>query len=106
MPDCAIYLKDVKSIIEVDGRVHAGQKRYDRIRNQAFKDAGYGVFRIRDTFLAAQPDRVIEELRGFIENRKATLKYAKLKKKEKAKKAAKNWRNVPKLNKNHLPKKK
>ena len=102
IPD--FYLKQARAIIEVDGRIHIEQRHYDKERNQHFKDAGYGVFRVRESFLLRDPDRVAEELKGFIKNRKLTLKFGKLKKKVRDKKAAKNWRNVPKLNKNHLPK--
>lgn len=102
IPD--FYLKQVKAILEIDGKIHKEQQEYDAHRDKVFKDEGYGVMRIGANFLATQPDKVLAELQGFIKNRKATLKFAKFKKKVRAKKAAKNWRNVPKLGRNHLPK--
>jgi very-short-patch-repair endonuclease len=94
------YFKRAKSILEVDGLIHAKRQEYDERRDEHFREAGFRVLRI-------YADRIINEPRKVIAEVKAYLSHGKSKKRTRRniarKKKATRWQDVPRLTKNHLP---
>jgi very-short-patch-repair endonuclease len=52
-----------KLVIEIDGMVHERQKDYDELRTQLINSRGFRVIRFTNNEVAADPGRVIEEIK-------------------------------------------
>lgn len=97
------YFKHAKAILEVDGASHREQKKYDNIRDEAFRQAGFRVLRIASFRLFKEPLAVIEEVKAYLKRGRAKKRVAKNVRAKRAKGKASRWQDVPKLSKNHLP---
>lgn len=89
------YFGKQKAVLEVDGSIHHQTKEYDTQRDLHFQSRGFVVLRIKNEDIDAKPDQVICRVREFLK-RKVRRKKRKITR----------WQDVPKLSKNHLPKKK
>lgn len=111
IPD--FYIKQSKTILEVDGEIHLSRREYDRTRDAAFVANGFNVFRVPSWRLTKEPEQVISELRQHISQWSITklivkqVGRAERKGKKRGKKGNRNtlerWQDVPKLNRDHLP---
>lgn len=94
------YFKRAKSILEVDGLIHAKREAYDEHRDKVFRDNGFRVLRITAGRLLKEPTAVVDEVKAFLKRGRAKKRVAK---NIARKKKVTRWQNVPKLSKNHLP---
>lgn len=99
------YVKESKSVIEVDGGVHKHTIAYDRQRDFALQERGFRIMHVKDDWLVRDPDAVITEIKAYLNNGRKRKCLAKKKRKRQRRKGVTRWQDVPKLSKNHLPKK-
>lgn len=107
------YVRKAKTIIEIDGSIHYRQQEYDATRDEAFRNSGFYVIRVKAEDLLNDPIGEVMRVREQLDaNYKAVgkIKHQRRKRRNEAElwkpydpEKPGKWWTVPGLTRDHLP---